>query len=99
MLLLYIPGIIAMIVGTFAFPIAVFEGVSATEAMSLAWAHVRKNAGWHVGVWLILFVLLVAAELTVVGLIFIWPLLIAYQLVAYEKAFGSAGALATREER
>jgi hypothetical protein len=93
MLMLYVPGIIAMVVTTFALPIVVLEDVAPVDALKIAWEHVRRNAAWHVGVWLLLIPAFIALELTIVGLLFIFPLLIAYQLVAYREAFGDKGAL------
>lgn len=92
MVFLYIPGLIAMVVCTFAFPIVIFEDVSATEALKLSWAHIQKNAGWHVAVVFVAIALFIVIELTVVGIFVLWPLMACYQLVAYEKAFGSGGA-------
>lgn len=94
MLFLYIPGLIAAAVGMFAFPIVVFEEVGAREAFGLAWKHVSRHGSWHLVVWLLLFVLLIAAEFSIIGLFVFWPLMVCYQLIAYEKAFGSAGARA-----
>lgn len=94
-LFLYIPGLIVAIVGLLALPIVVLEpDVSPMEAMSLAWGHMRKNAGWHVAVWLIMIGILLVAELSVIGLLFIWPLMVGYQTIAYHKAFGPGGARA-----
>jgi uncharacterized membrane protein len=92
MLFLYIPGLVVLAVGMLAFPIAVFENVGAVEALQLAWAHAKRHASWHVGVWIILLGLFVVIELTVVGLLVLWPLMVCYQLIAYEKAFGAEGA-------
>lgn len=98
MFFLYIPGLIAMAVGTFAFPIVVFEEVGAMEAIQIAWAHVRKHIGWHAVVWVLLFALIIVVELTFVGVLVLWPIMCCYQLVAYEKAFGAAGAAAWRNQ-
>jgi uncharacterized membrane protein len=92
MLFFYIPGLIVLAVGLLAFPIAVFEDVGAREALQLAWAHARRHGSWHVGIWVIMLGLFIALELTVVGVFFLWPLMVCYQLVAYEKAFGAEGA-------
>lgn len=92
-LFFYIPGMIAFAVTTFAFPIVVLEEVTPVRALQLGWDHVRNNAAWHAGVWLLLIPLFIALELTVVGLVFVFPILVAYQLYAYRAAFGPGGAL------
>lgn len=92
-LFFYIPGMIAFAVTTFAFPIVVLEDATPVQALQLGWDHVRKNAAWHAGVWLLLIPLFLALELTVVGLVFLFPILVAYQLFAYRAAFGPGGAL------
>ncbi len=89
----YIPGLIAFAVTTFAFPIVVFEDATPVQALQLGWDHVRRNAAWHAGVWILLVPLFVALEITVIGLLFAFPLLAAYQLIAYRTAFGPNGAL------
>lgn len=90
--LFYIPGLIAMAVGTFALPIAVFEDVGPMEAWKRAWHHASNHAAWHIGVFALLFMALIALELTLVGLLFIWPLMCAWQLYAYRLAFGEEGS-------
>lgn len=96
-LFLYVPGMIAFAVTTFAFPIVVLEEVSPVQALQLGWDHVRRNAAWHLGVWLLLIPAFLALELTVIGLMFIFPVLVAYQLYAYRAAFGAQGALTGSE--
>lgn len=94
-LFFYIPGLIVAVIGLLALPIVVLEpDVSPMEAMSLAWAHARNNAAWHVAVWLIMVGVLLLAELSVIGLLFVWPLMVGYQTIAYYKAFGAEGARA-----
>ena len=68
MLFLYIPGIIAAIVVTFAMPIVVLqEETSPVEAVQQAFEHMKTNVAWHLGVWLSLFGVLIVSELTLVG--------------------------------
>lgn len=92
MLFLYVPGLIAAAVSAFAMPIVVFEDVGAMRALQLGFTHFRRHAAWHIGVWAILLAGVIALEFTIVGVLVIWPVMIAYQLIAYRMAFGSAGA-------
>lgn len=93
--LLYLPGIVAAFVTIVALPILVLEPeVSAVDALRLGWAAIRKQPGWHVAVWLVGFGVLLVTEFTIVGLLVMWPILVAYQVIAYRKAFGPDGARA-----
>ena len=92
MLFFYIPGLIAAALCSFAFPIVVFEDVGPSEALSLAFNHMRERGSWHVMVWLLLLVTVIVCELTVVGLLVVWPVMMAWQVFAYRLAFGEAGA-------
>lgn len=92
MLFLYVPGLAAAAIGSFALPIVVFEEVGAMRALQLGFEHFRRHLSWHVGVWAMLLVAVIVLELTLVGLFVIWPVMVAYQLVAYRQAFGAAGA-------
>ncbi len=90
MLLLYVPGIVAAVLYTFAMPIVVLEDATVSEALSRAWAHMRDNAMWHLGVWATLFAAVLVAEITVVGWVLIVPLMVAWQVHAHHIAFPEA---------
>lgn len=92
-LVLYIPGLIAAAIGSFAMPIVVFEDVGAIDALKLAWKHAKSHGSWHVGVWMLLFMAIIVLEISIVGLFFLFPVLCAWQLYAYRLAYGDAGAL------
>ncbi len=93
MFFFYVPGLMAMAIGSFALPIAVFEEVGPIQAWQLAWSHAKDHAAWHIGVFVLLFVSVIVLEITIVGLFFLWPLMCAWQLYAYRSAFGEKGAL------
>ncbi len=88
----YVPGLMAAAIGTFALPIAVFEDVGPVEAWKRAWDHAKNHAGWHIAVFALLFVAILVLQLTLVGIIIIWPLVCAWQLYAYRLAFGPEGS-------
>ncbi|MCA9490424.1 MAG: hypothetical protein KC621_10885 [Myxococcales bacterium] len=83
MLFLYLPGFLAVAVSTYAFPMVVMERVGPVEALSRGFDHLRRHAVWHLMVWLVLFAGLVVGEITVVGLLFLWPAVAIYQLAAW----------------
>lgn len=95
----YLPGLVAMAVGSFALPIAVFEDVGPWQAWRLAWAHVRENPAWHAAVFALFFATLMALEFSVVGLLFVWPVMTAWQLYTYRLAYGEGGALGANPDR
>lgn len=83
MLCLYLPGFVALAVVTYAFPMVVVERVGAVDAVSRGFEHLRRHAVWHLMVWLVLMAAMIVGELTVVGVLFLWPLLAIYQLAAW----------------
>jgi uncharacterized membrane protein len=91
-LFFYVPGLLAMAIGSFALPIAVFEDVGAIEAWKRAWGHAKNHAAWHIGVFAMLFVAILVLEMSIVGLFFLWPVLCAWQLYAYRLAYGPEGS-------
>jgi len=92
MLFLYVPGMVAAAVGSFAFPILVLEGTTVTEAYTRAWEHFKEHLGWHVGVWALALVAFVVLELTLVGLLVIMPVMCAWQVFAYRLAHGKVSS-------
>lgn len=92
MLFLYVPGLIVMALGLFALPMVVLERRPFGEAASIAWAHARAHPGWHLGVWGSLLLAVIILELTIVGVLAVFPVAIAWSLFAYRIAFGEAGA-------
>ncbi len=93
MLFLYIPGIVAAVVTTFALPIVVFEDVAPVTALQLGWKHLKAHPMWHVPLWLLMFIGIVLLEFSIVGLVLIYPVMVAFQLFAYRVAYGDPGAL------
>ncbi len=87
-LFFYLPGLVAMALVSFSMPMVVLDGVGPVEALKRGWAHMREHASWHIPVWLILIVGMVAVQFTLVGIFFLYPLMMAYQLAAYRIAFG-----------
>ncbi|MCB9685458.1 MAG: hypothetical protein H6735_10495 [Alphaproteobacteria bacterium] len=83
MLFLYLPGFVALAVVTYALPMVVMERIGAAEAVSRSFDHLRRHPVWHLMVWGVLFAMLLVGELTVVGLLFLWPLIAIYQLAAW----------------
>ena len=86
-LMLYIPGFIAALVVTFSMPILVLEDIDPVGAVVKGFEHVKDNAAWHIAVWLMLFATLIIAELTIVGLFVILPVMAAWQVHSYRLAF------------
>lgn len=87
-MLLYIPGFIAAVVVSFAMPIVVLDGLSPVDALKKSWEHVSANPAWHFGVWASLFAALIVGELTIVGLLVLFPVMVAWQVHAHRIAFG-----------
>lgn len=90
----YLPGLVVATLSSFALPIVVLEGASPTEALGLGWRHMRSDPGWHLAVWLLMVVALLALELTLIGALALVPAMAAWQLFAYRAAFGPDGARA-----
>jgi len=91
---LYIPGIIAMALTTFAMPIVVLEDATFSEALGKGWAHMTKDPAFHFAVWGLLIVAIMMLYVTFVGLFLIFPVLGAWQYYTYRVAFGEDGAMA-----
>lgn len=85
-LFFYIPGLIAMVVCQLAFAMVVLEDASIGDALSRSWEHVKNNAGWHAIVWILLFLFLIVAELTIIGLVFFWPAMAVYGVLVHRAA-------------
>ncbi len=83
-LLLYLPGLLALLLGQIGFPLVVLERrTSVGEAYRLAWGHLREHLGWHIVVWLSALAVLVVLELTLVGVVVAFPVMCAWQVHAY----------------
>ncbi len=90
---LYIPGLVAVMVAGMAMPIHVFEPeVGITEALSRSFEHFKANVVWHISIWALMIPVFILLELTVVGLVFIYPVMVAWQLAAYKQAFPNGSA-------
>lgn len=86
MLLFYIPGLIAAALSAFALPMVVLdESVDPVEALKRGFAHMQAQTSWHLVVWLGMVLAIVVIEFTVVGLLFLMPLMVAWQVVAYRQ--------------
>lgn len=86
MMMLYVPGLIAMAVITFALPIVVLEEeTSPMDALTRAWQGMVADPVWHLAQFALLFAALLIAELTVVGIFFLVPLMTAHQAFAYRE--------------
>ena len=87
-LLFYLPGLIAVMVTTLAMSIHVFEPeVGLTDSLTRAFEHVKENPGWHVQGWLLLIPVFLVLEITIIGLVCIFPVVVAWQVVMYRHAF------------
>ena len=96
MFLLYIPGLVAAMVTTLAMSIHIFEPeVSLSEALTRAFDHFKENPGYHVQAWLLMIPVFLVLELTIVGLVVIYPVLVAWQLVIYRHAFPNGSGAVT----
>ncbi len=89
---LYVPGIVAAVLGSFVMPILCLEeDVGIMDAYSRGWEHLKANIGWHFGVWLSMFVALIFLEITLVGLFVLMPVMCAWQVAAYRMALAPEG--------
>ena len=85
---LYIPGMVAAALTSFAFPILVLEeDLSPVEALQKGWTHMSADPGWHLGVWLLLVVAAMLLQFTIVGILLMYPVMTAWQYFAYRLAF------------
>ncbi|HHO50947.1 MAG TPA: hypothetical protein ENK18_08765 [Deltaproteobacteria bacterium] len=91
MLFFYVPGLIVAVLMMFAMPMVVLEGAGPIEAMKRGWGHMLEHPSWHLPVWLLMFIGSAAMQLTIVGILFVYPVMLAYHLVAYRIAFGDPG--------
>ena len=88
----YLPAIPVWALTAFAMPIVAIEGAGTFEALQLAGRHMADNLVWHLGVWVVLFVILLALGATGVGSFLAVPIVVAHQVFAYRMAFGDEGA-------
>ncbi len=93
-LMLYLPGFVAMALTTVAMPIVVLEGATMKEALNKAWAHMAKEPVFHLGTWGLFIGVVFALYFTIIGLLLIFPLMVLWQYYTYKVAFGEEGALA-----
>lgn len=90
MLMLYVPGLVAAAVVTFALPIVVLEPeTSPMEALGRSWKAITNDPVWHLAQVAVLFAAVIVAELTVVGIFVMMPLLAAHQVYAYREMHAS----------
>ena len=87
MLFCYVPGFIVLAATLLGLPLIVFEGARPIEALQRGFGHLRDHALWHLVVWLVLWVCMSAAQFTIIGVIFVYPVMMAFQLYAYREAF------------
>ena len=87
MVFFYLPGLIVMAVGQFGYPMLALENRPVTEVISRSFTHFRHNLGWHAVVWILLFLVLLGAEATIIGIVLIWPFLCVYTVFAYRQVY------------
>jgi hypothetical protein len=88
--LFVVPGILAAVAMSMAYPAMIVHRLSVGEALRLSVAHARKHPAWHAQVWGIAVILgMVAPWVPLIGNILLRPLMASWQLRAYAVAFGS----------
>ncbi len=87
----YVPGIALAILLCHAVPLVVLHHIPPMEALKLSFEKVKANLSYHVIGFLLMFAAIVVLEITVVGVLLIFPVQVAMLLMMHEEMFGPSG--------